>query len=70
MDKKNGSLSGGPFLLLFVLVKVNIYYLISNNYWLITIGYYSYCPDLRCATSASVRKRHAPRLRFFFVRPA
>lgn len=31
---------------------------------------YSYCPDLRRSTSSRVRKRHWPRLRFFFVRPA
>lgn len=31
---------------------------------------YSYCPDLRRSTSSRVRKRQAPRLRFFFVRPA
>ena len=31
---------------------------------------YSYCPDLRRSTSSRVRKRHCPRLRFFFVRPA
>ena len=31
---------------------------------------YSYCPDLSRSTSSRVRKRHAPRLRFFFVRPA
>lgn len=31
---------------------------------------YSYCPDLRRSTSSRVRKRHAPRLRFFFVKPA
>ena len=31
---------------------------------------YSYCPDLRRSTSSRVRKRQAPRLRFFLVRPA
>ncbi len=36
----------------------------------IVCGHYSYCPDLRRSTSSRVRKRHCPRLRFFFVRPA
>ena len=31
---------------------------------------YSYCPDFSRSTSSRVRNRHAPRLRFFFVRPA
>ena len=32
--------------------------------------FYSYLPALRRATSSEVRKRQAPRFKFFLVRPA
>ncbi len=36
----------------------------------ITLFRYSYWPDLSRSTSSRERKRQAPRLRFFLVRPA